>query len=327
MKTIFPLILLITVSALGTPQATGQEAKKIHRIGLLSSGAPTTPGHQRTRQAFLQGLEGLGYVDGKNIIVEYRYANRKRGALPGLAAELVRLGVDVIVPSGPTVVRPAMKATKTIPIVMPNGGDPVEQGFVKSFSRPGGNVTGVAGVAKGIRHKRVELLKETFPRASRVALLVPDPKRTERAEEYAEAGKKLGMEIDPIGVSRREEFEGAFSTIILKRPHALIVIRNTLTLNYAEQIAEFEIKNRLASMNEQGHFAVAGGLMSYSESLPAMWHRAAVFVDKILKGAKPADLPVEPPPKFEFVINLKTAEKIGVTSPPEILLEANEVIK
>jgi putative ABC transport system substrate-binding protein len=193
MKTIFSLFLLITVAILCTPPAAAQESQKIPRIGLLSSGAPTTPGHQRTRQAFLQGLEELGYVDGKNVIMEYRYANRNRKLLPKLAAELVRLGVDVIVPSGPTAVRPAMKATKTIPIVMPNGGDPVGQGFVKTLSRPGGNVTGVAGIAKEIRGKRVELLKETLPRASRVALLVPDPKRTERAEEYAEAGKKLGM--------------------------------------------------------------------------------------------------------------------------------------
>jgi putative ABC transport system substrate-binding protein len=326
-KSAFLLLLIITVSALCVTPGTAQESQKIARIGLLSSGTATTPGHHGTRQAFLQGLEELGYVDGKNVIIEYRYANRDRKVLPKFAAELVRLGVDVIVPSGPTAVGPAIKATETIPIVMPNGGDPVGQGFVKSFSQPGGNVTGMAGVAKGIMRKRLELLKEVFPRVSRVVVLVPDPtQRTHRIEQYIEAGKKLGVEIEPVGVSKREEFEKAFAIVAAKRPDALIVIRNTLTLNYAEQIAEFALRQRLPSMNEQGHFAVAGGLMSYSEDLPGNWRRTAVFVDKILKGSNPATLPVEPP-QLELVINLKTAERIGVTIPPEILLEASEVIK
>ena len=283
-----------------------------------------TPTHA---SSLLQGLEELGYVDGKNIIIEYRYANRDRKVLPELASELVRLGVDVIVPSGPTAVGPSIKATQTIPIVMPNGGDPVGQGFVKSFSEPGGNVTGMAGVAKGIRRKRLELLKEVFTRLSRVTVLVPDPtQRTHRIEQYIEAGKRLDVEIEPVGVSKREEFAQALSLITAKQPDALIVIRNTLTLNYAEQIADFAIRQRLPSMNEQGHFAVAGGLMSYSEDLPGNWRRAAVFVDKILKGANPAILPVEPP-QLELIVNLNTAEKIGVKIPPEILLEATEVIK
>lgn len=327
MKTMFwPLVILALFAMVKTP-ATAQDsgAQKIPRIGLLVSGARSNPGHQKNLRAFLQGLEDLGYVEGKNIIVEYQYANRKRSAVPELAAQLVRLRVDVIVPSGPTAVGPAMKATTTIPIVMPNGGDPVGQGFVESLSRPGGIVTGMAGVAKGIRDKRMALLKETFPRASRVVVLVPDPtQRTHRAEQYIDAGKKLGVEVEPVGVSKRDEFQKAFSTIIAKHPDALFVIRNTLTLNYAEQIAEFAIGQRLPSMNEQGHFAVAGGLMAYSEDLPGNWRRAAVFVDKILKGANPATLPVEPPP-LKLIINLKTAEKIGVTIPPEILLEANEV--
>lgn len=327
MKEISSLLLIIAVSTLSGAPAAAQDPQRIPRIGLLSSGTATTPGHQRTRQAFLEGLEELGYVDGKNVIIEYRYANRDRKVLPKLAAELVHLGVDVIVPSGPTAVGPAIKATKTIPIVMPNGGDPVGQGFVKSFSQPGGNVTGMAGVAKGIRRKRVELLKEVFPRLSRVVVLLPDPtQRTHRVEQYVEAGKRLGIEIEALGVSKRDEFEKAFSNVTAKPPDALIVIRNTLTLNYAEQIADFAIRQRLPSMNEQGHFAVAGGLMSYSEDLPGNWRRAAVFVDKILKGAIPATLPVEPP-QLELIINLKTAERIGVAIPPEILLEASEVIK
>lgn len=270
-KSAFLLFLIITVSTLCVTPGTAQDSRKIPRIGLLSSGTATTPGHQRTRQAFLQGLEELGYVEGKNVIIEYRYANRDLKVLPKLAAELVRLGVDVIVPSGPTAVGPAVKATESIPIVMPNGGDPVGQGFVKSFSRPGGNVTGMAGVAKGIRRKRVELLKEVFPRLSRVAVLVPDPtQRTHRVEQYVEAGKRLGVEIEAVGVSKRDEFEQVFSILAEKRPDALIVIRNTLTLNYAEQIAGFTIRQRLPSMNEQGHFAVAGALMAYSEDLPGI---------------------------------------------------------
>ena len=182
MRSLLSLVLIVAVLVSAGRSAEGQQSAKLPRIGLLTSGPASSPGNQRTRAAFLQGLEELGYVEGKNIIIEYRHANYKRKLLPQLAAELVRLKVDVIVPSGPTAVRRAMKATKTIPIVMPNGGSPVRLGFVKSLSRPGGNITGVAGVVKGIRAKRVELLKETFSGASRVVVL--NPVRESRIKEY-----------------------------------------------------------------------------------------------------------------------------------------------
>jgi len=326
MKTFFLFLLIFTLFE-GRTAVSAQESQKIPRIGVLAAGLATTPGHQVYRRAFLQRLEYLGYVPGKNILIEERYANSKHSALAELAAELVRSGVDVIVPDGPTALVPAMKATTTIPIVMPNGGDPLQQGFVKTLSRPGGNVTGMAGVAPGIRSKRAELLKETFPGVTRVAVLVPDPtQRKFRFQQYVAAGKRLGINFEEVGVSHRDEFEDAFSKITAMRPDALIVIRNTVTLNYAEQIADFAIRQRLPSMNAMRDFAVAGGLMAYSENLLDNWRRAAVYIDKILKGANPATLPVEPP-QLELVVNLKTAKQIGVTIPPEILLEANEVIK
>ena len=325
MKTIFSLFLLITVSALATSPATGQEAQKIPRIGLLVSG--TALANKPNRDAFLQGLKELGYIDGKNLIIEHRYANGKRDLLQQFAADLVRLNVAVIVPSGPTAVRPAMKATKSIAIVMPNGGDPLARGFVKNLARPDGNVTGMAGIAQGITAKRLELIKEALSPTSRVVVLVPDQQSKVLGEEYARAGRELGVAVDMVNAFTREEIDQAFHIISKNPPDALIIMRNTLTLGYAKQIGDFAVKIRVATMNEMEQFAKVGGLMSYAVSLTTTWHRAAVFVGKILKGAKPADLPVEPPPKFEFVINLKTADKIGVTIPPEILLEANEVIR
>ena len=325
MKRIIPLSLIFMMLALGAGPARGQQPPEVPRIGLLVSGSPT-PGHLRNRAALLSGLRELGYIEGKNIFIEYRYANGKRNLLPELAAELVRLKVAVIVPSGPTAIRHAMKATKTIPIVMPNGGSkPVKAGFVKSLGRPGGNATGVAREIEGVKAKRMELLKEALPSVSRVAVLNVR-RRKGFLEEYKQVARVLGVDVESVEFSSNEEFEEALARIATMQPDALIIVRTTITLRHASKIARFALKNRIPSMNDNRYFVEVGGLMSYGADYLAMWRRAAVYVDKILKGANPATLPVERS-QLEIVINLKTARKLGVTIPPEILLEANEIIK
>ena len=322
MRALLSLVIIIAVLVGVGRFAQAQQPAKVPRIGILANGTPTG---NVNRAAFLKGLRELGYIEGKNIIIEYRSANRQSDLLPGLAAELVDLGVSVIVPSGPTAIRPAMKATKTIPIVMPNGGgNPVRRGFVKSLTWPGGNVTGISLINKGLGFKIMELLHEAFPWVSRVVVL--NPVREPRMKEYKQGAAMLGLDFQSVRVHKPKDFEQAFSTVTELKPEALIVIRNTLTLHSAGQIAEFAIRRRLISTGNLHPLVRKGGLMAYGFDYLASWHRAATFVDKILKGANPADLPVEPA-RLKFMINLTTARKIGVTIPPEILLEANEVIK
>ncbi len=323
MNTILSALLIISVSALGTTPATPQDTQKIPRIGLLASGSPSTIGHQRHRQALLQGLEELGYVDGKNIIIEYRYANGKLSLLPELAADLIRLKVSVIIPTSSTALLPVLEATKSIPIVEVTANPRL--GYIKSYAEPGGNVTGLSSHAEGLEAKRIEILKESFPGISRVMILDP-PRASRTIPEYQRAAQALGIGLEPIRVRNREEFSSVFAKIEKMHPDALITIRNTLTYRYAQQIARFAVENRIPLFADDRYFVESGALMSFGVNYRANWRRAAVFVDKILKGANPATLPVEPP-ELELVINLKTAEKIGVTIPPEILLEANEVIK
>jgi len=323
-KTFFSLFLIITLSAIGETPAAAQDSTKIPTIGMLVSGSSRVV--QPNRAAFLRGLEQLGYVEGKNIRIEYRFANGKRNLLPELAADLVRLKVAVIVPSGPTAVKPAMEATGTIPIVMPNGGDPVERGFVTNLTRPGGNVTGLAGAIDGLDKKFIELLKETMSSATRVVVLIPHERRKSTLDAYKEVAGALGIDVQSVEFYRPEEFDNALAKINALRPDALLIVQNTLTLRYAGQIADFASKNRLPLLADDSRFVKAGALMSLGINYPANWRRAAVFVDKILKRADSATLPVEPA-QLELVINLKTAERIGITIPPEILLEASEVIK
>jgi len=273
----------------------------------------------------MQGLRELGYIERQNIAIEYRNANGKTQLLSDLAAELIRDEVSVIVANGPNAIKAAMKVTQAIPIIMVGAGDPVVRGLVKGLSVPGGNVTGLSSSGRGTYGKQLELLKDTFPSLARVAILNP---RTTKVflKEYQYAAKALGIEIQSIDVYRSEQLDNGFARIKEMHPDAFITMREVLTVHHAKQIVEFALQNRLPSMYENTHFVEEGGLMSYGVNDTVSWHRAAVFVDKVLKGANPATLPIEPP-QLEFAINLRTANKLSVKIPPEILLEANEVIK
>jgi len=323
MKSLLSLVLIVAVLALGNVPAIAQS--QLPRIGRLGGGRAAGKG--ANPKAFLQGLEELGYVVGKTILIEYRSYKGKRNLIPHLAAELVRLKVDLIFVSGPTALRPTMEVTKTIPIVTPNlGHDPVGWGFVKTLARPGGNVTGLSMGTKGLGSKRMELLKEAVPSVSRVVFLNPHRRSPTYLDEYKHAARKLGMELEVVNVRSHDDIEQAFVSITTMGADALIIERNSLTRRHPGQIGDFALKNRLPTMNNHRLFVKFGGLMSYGVNYPANWRRAAVYVDKILKGANPAILPVGPP-QLELVINLKTAQKLGVNIPPEILLEANEIIK
>ena len=311
-------ILTTTVCSFNT-SADAQPAGKVARIGLLQF-------QQVEGVAFLRQLKQMGYSEGRNISLEYRWADGQHDLLPTLAADLVRLKVDVIVANGPTAIGPAIKATKTIPIVMVSGGDPVNRGFVQSLSRPGGNVTGLSSDNAEVSGKRLELLKETLPFITRVALLNPEHRRPDRIGEYNRVAAKLGISIHSFAVDTSRDLEPALVRIAMMHPDALITVLHNLTVNHSGLIAEFALNHRLPSMHGAEQFVRGGGLMSYGIDYTESWRRAAVFVDKILKGTNPASLPVEPT-QLKFAINLKTAKRIGVTIPPEILLEANEVIR
>jgi len=327
MRSLVSLVLIVAVLAFGGIPATGQLPPQVPRIGVLSSGAASTPRRQRDREAFEHEFRKLGYVEGKTIVFEYQYGSRR--ILSELAAELIRLKVSVIVTSAPSITKIAMNATKTIPIVMVSGGgNPVGRGLVESLDRPGGNVTGLSMALKSSHGKMMELFIEAFPSVSRVAVLFRRRRaRTGKStlRQFREVAKALDVDIRPVLIRSSDELQKGFSNIRAVHPDALITLRSGLTRS-AKQIAAFAIENRLPSMYESRLFVKQGGLMSFGVDWPASWRRAAVYVDKILKGANPAILPVEPPPRFELVINLKTARNIGVTIPPEILLEANKII-
>jgi len=307
--------------------AEAQQAKKTPRIGYLSSRTPS--GDSARIEAFRQGLRDLGYLQGKNIAIEYRYAEGKIDRLPGMARELVRLKVDVIVVDGATATRAAKDATKVIPIVMSNSSDPVVLGFVASLARPGGNITGLTNLAPEIGGKRLELLKEIVPRVSRVAVLA-DPSTQAYGPQMKEvevAARGLGLQLQPVEVRGPNDLANAFSAMTTGRAGALIAL-NQPTLNvHRERIVELAVKSRLPAIYGGREWAEAGGLVAYGPDQASLFKRAATYVDKILKGAMPAELPVEQPMKFELVINLKTAKQIGLTIPPNVLARADKVIK
>ena len=320
MKTCLILLLLAAAVCSFDTFAHAQPAGKVARVGVLqfeSAGGGA---------AFLRQLKEMGYEEGRNIAFEYRQSKGQHDLLPNLAAELVALKVDVIVANGTTAIGPVMRATKTIPIVMVSGGNPVSRGFVQNLSRPGGNFTGLSSDTAGVTGKRMELLKETFPAITRIALLNPEHRRPDRAEQYYQMAAKLGISIQSFAVDTSEDFEQAFVRIATMHPDALISLRHSLISRHDRDIAEFALTHGLPSMHATDRYVRSGGLMSYGIDYTGSWRRAAVFVDKILKGAKPGNLPVEPP-QLKFAINLKTAKRIGVTIPPEIMLEANEVLK
>ena len=329
-RKITGLALSALLLALGLP-AHAQQTTKIPRIGFLSGRAaatPTTP--DSNTDAFRQGLRDLGYIEGRNILIEYRYAEGKPDQIRGLVTELVQLKIDVFVSGNFPAIRAAKEATKTIPIVVVTAQNPVETGLVDSLAHPGGNITGLTRLTRDLSGKRLELLREVVPRMSRVGALwdVEAPGAGVAFKEYAAAAQALKIEFRPLKVrGPNPDLEGAFQAAVTGRANALIPIRSTLLGRYPKRIADLAIKNRLPSMNEGNEWVEAGGLVSYTASEAESFRRAAIYVDKILKGSKPADLPVEQPRKFELVINLKTAKQIGVTIPQSVLYRADKVIK
>ena len=281
------------------------------------------------REPFLQGLRELGYIEGKNIVIEARSAEGNFDRLPDLAAELVRLRVDVIVASSNPAIIALKQATQTIPIVMTVVGDPVGAGFVASLARPGGNVTGLSNIAEELSGKRLELLKEINPKITRVAVFRNPtiPTHAVLWKETQDAATALGIKLLPLDIRGPDDFESAFGAMVKERAEAFIVLPEPITLTHRQQIVDLAAKKRLPGMYPFGDFTDAGGLIYYGPSRTDLWRRGATYVDKILKGTKPADLPVERPMKFELVINLKTAKQIGLTIPPNLLARADRVIK
>jgi putative ABC transport system substrate-binding protein len=311
-----------------------QQPTKIPRIGYMSGlGSPETPGPRV--EAFRQGLRELGHIEGKNILVEYRYLEGKDELAPSLVAELVQLKVDVLVLGGVLpAIRAAKQATKTIPIVMVTTQDPVGTGLIDSLARPAGNLTGLTTLQRELSGKRLEILNEAAPRISHVAVLVNEiqlgelPGTVNDFQWYEAPARELKLQLQPLPVrGPNPDFEGAFKAAAKGRASALITVRGSLLAGHIKRIVELAIKYRLPSMHEGSDYVEAGGLMSYTSDEVANYRRAATYVDKILKGAKPADLPVEQPTKFEFVINLKTAKQIGLTVPPNVLMRADKVLK
>ena len=329
-KAAVPSILFVVVLLVLGGTAQAQQPNKVSRIGYLVAGDAASDSARA--DAVRLGLRELGYIEGQNIAIEYRYAEGKIDRLPELAAELVHVKVDVIVVAGGDVlIRAAKSATKTIPIVLTGAGaDPVEAGFVESLARPGGNVTGVTFLSRELGGKRLELLKEGVPKLARVAVFY-DPAATgsalELKDELPVAARALGLTIQPWEVRAADGFEKVFAALNKHRPDGLYVLGGTLMGANRKRIAGFALKSRLPSVYQSSEAVVDGGLMSYGADRADSYRRVAYYVDRILKGAKPADLPVEQPTKFEFVINLKTAKQIGLTIPPEVLARATKLIK
>ncbi len=311
----------------GPLPAEAQQVGEVYRIGYLSVRGPDPD--KRPLAAFHQGLRELGYIEGQNLVIEYRYAEGKVKRYPDLAAELVRLKVDVIVTQGgsPRLIRAAQRATRTIPIVMTGVHvDPVEAGIVVSLARPGGNITGLTNLAAKLHTKQLELLKEAFPQISRVAILWPRPHQHHAMKEVEAVGQALGIQIQSLVVTgpRSISLESAFSAISRERSDGLLVVT---TRHPRARFIEFTAKRRLPTIYDYSLFVDAGGLMSYGTDFQHLYRRVATYVDKILKGAKPGDLPIERPTKFELIINLKTAKQLGLTIPPSVLYRADKVIK
>ena len=307
--------------------ADAQQPKKVPRVGYLAGNSLSAVAVRA--EAFRHGLCELGYAEGKDIVFEYRSADGKLDRLNELAAELVRLKVDVIVTAGPTPTRAAKAATATIPIVMTQDPDPVGNGFVASLARPGGNITGLSNLAPEISGKQLELLKETVPKLSRVAVLGTStiPGQAILLREIGLAAGPLGVQLQSLDVLGPKDIETAFRAVSDQRAEAFIVLAGGILSAQQTRVLEYALKNRLAAIYSQPQFVEAGGLMFYGVNLTDLDRRAATYVDKILKGAKPADLPVEQPTKFELIINLKAAKQIGLTIPPNVLARADKVIK
>jgi len=318
------LAVCVTLLGLYLPVAA-QQPSKIPRIGFLSTAALSSLSPRL--DAFRQGLRELGFIEGKNIAIEYRSAEGKPDRLPELAAELVRLKVDCIVTAGETPTNAAKQASSTIPIVMTTVGDPVGLGLVASLARPGGNITGLSTYSTDLAGKRLELLKETIPKLSRVAI-VSDPRSLAAEVKQTEAAARLlKVQLVFLEVQNLDDLENAFRSIAKSHVDALVIGAGGFFNTNQTRLAELATKHRLPGMYLEQEFVLAGGLMTYATSIPDLYRRSTIYVDKILKGAKPGDLPVEQPTKFEFAINLKTAKQIGLTIPPNVLAIADRVIR
>src|SRR5262245_31858822 len=323
MKVLGALISLVIGLVATPPDSHAQPAGKVYRIGWLANDV-YTPGDE----AFRQGLRDLGWVEGRNVVIESRFVQGKASRAPELAAELVNLKVDLIVAiAGRALV--AKDATSTVPVVFVVYADPIRLGLVASFARPGGNLTGLTSIGTDLIPKRLQLLKETTPRISRVAILVNPLRRWANLEtaRVNAAAQSLGLRLQRVEVGDPTKFERAFSDMTKDRTEALLVDNDTLFSYHRKEIADLALKHHLPTISDLREHVEAGGLMAYTVDDPDLYRRAATYVDKILKGAKPADLPVEQPTKFELVINLKTAKALGLTIPPSVLARADEVIQ
>ncbi len=321
------LSVIAFVLVVAGPVAPAQQPKKAPRIGIL----PPGPISERVHlwEAFRQGLRELGYVEGQNIILVFPSGEVKPERLPDLAAELVSLKVDVIVAATTVAVQAAKQATKAIPIVMPTASDPVETGLVASLARPGGNITGLTPISSQLSGKRLELLKEVVPRLSRVAVL-SNPTNVGVPVQMGEtevAARAFGVQLQSLEVRGSDDFERVFQAARKERAGALITLDDALLFTHRTRVVKLAAKSRLPAVYGLREFVEVGGLMSYAANLADMYRRAATFVDKILKGRTPTDLPVEQPMKFEFIVNLKAAKQIGLTIPPNVLVRADKVIR
>jgi putative ABC transport system substrate-binding protein len=326
MKTIVTLLVIMSIFVeLGLAHA--QQPGKISRIGFL--GNSTAALEANLVEPFRQGLRDFGYVEGKTLFIEYRWAEGKYERFPALIAELVALKVDVIVTAGTPATQAYQKAKTSVPLVMIAVGDPVGTGIIASLNRPGGNITGLTSISPELEGKRIELLREVIPKLSHIAVMW-NPKNAYHAIENKEVenvAAALRMKVLYLGVEAQEQLDNAFAQILKERPGALLVLADRLFLHNRARIMDFATKHRLPGVYAYLELVEAGGLMSYGPSYADMHRRAAIYVDKILKGAKPADLPVERPMKFELVVNLKAAKQIGVTIPQSVLYRADKVIK
>jgi len=322
-----PSILVVVVLLAVAVSAKAQQTAKIPRIGYLGGATPSAVSDRI--EAFRQGLRELGYIEGENLVIEWRPAEGKFDRLPALAAELVRLKVNIIVTGGPASTRAAKAATSTIPIVMAQDNDPVANGFVASLARPGGNITGLATLSPEIGGKRLELLKEIVPKLSRVAVLgtSTDPANAQLLKEVEFAAGALGVKLQYLDVLDPKDIETAFRDASKGRAEAVLALASPVLISQRAQLADLAVKSRLPAIYYSTEYVEAGGLMTYGVNLNDLARRAATYVDKILKGRKPADLPVEQPKKFEFIINLKAAKQIGLTIPQSVLYRADRVIK
>jgi putative ABC transport system substrate-binding protein len=319
--TLSALLLALSFSA------EAQQAEKVRRIGFLGAAFPAS--NPARHEALRQGLRALGWVEGKNITIEYRFAEGNRNRLPKLALELIRLPVDLIVTGGPAPTRAVKEANITIPIVMGFDNDPVGSGFVASLARPGGNITGLSTLSPEISGKQLELLKEIVPKLSRVVVLgnATEPGNAQALKELEMVAGAFRLQLHYLDVQRDQDIESAFKAATKESAHAALLLGNPVASARRTRIAAVAAKRRLPTIYPWPEFVQDGGLMSYGASITDLFRRAATYVDKILKGMKPADLPVEQPTKFEFVINLKAAKQIGLTVPPNVLARADRVIK